>query len=46
MGAGDGLGNGGERGIDAALEGEAGGQDLDLKGLAFVEAGDDRTGLG
>jgi hypothetical protein len=41
MGAGDGLGDGGERGVSGALVGEAGGQDFDLEGLALVEAGDD-----
>src|SRR5207244_6518935 len=40
MGAGDGLGDSGERGVDGALVGEAGGQDFDLTRLALVETGD------
>jgi hypothetical protein len=44
MGAGDGLGDGGERGVDGALVGEAGGQDFDLEGLPLVETGDEGAG--
>ena len=41
MGAGDGLGDGGQGAVDPTVEGEALLEDLDLQGLALVGAGED-----
>jgi hypothetical protein len=41
MGAGDGLGDGGQGAVDLAVEGEALLEDLDLQDLALVGAGED-----
>jgi hypothetical protein len=38
----DGLGHGGQGGVDGAPVGKAAFQDLDLEGLSLVEAGEER----
>ena len=46
MGAGDGLGYGGQGLVDLAVVFESVTQDLDLQSLAFVPAREDCTGQG
>ena len=44
MGAGDGLGHGGQGFVDLAVKFKAMAQDLDAQHLAFVPAGEDGAG--
>ena len=46
MGAGDGLGHGGQGFVDLAIEFETMAQDLDAQHLAFVPTGEDGAGKG